>query len=137
MRLIFSAFLGLSLLAACAEPAPKYTGPVKALPAYFWDIFNRGVVADAIATECRSIRFNDPTFDADLERTIYKLYADNYTENDIGYGIDHPDEAATQKIIFDYVEDNGIILSNAETWCRAGRNEIARKTPIGRYLKAR
>jgi len=137
MRLIFSAFLGLALLAACTEPTPEYTTPGKPLPGYFNDIIDRGVVADAIASECRSLRFADATFEADLQRLVYKLYADNYTDYDISYGVDHPDEARLQKLLFDYVEDHGVILSQSETWCRAGRGEIAGKSAVGRYLLAR
>lgn len=137
MRLIFSAFLGLTLLAACGEPETAYRGPVKALPGYFWEVFNRGVIADAIASECRGLTFNDPTFDADLDRLIFRLYADNFTDYDISYGIDHPDEAATQKVIFDYISENGVILSKSETWCRAGQGEIAAGTDVGRYLRVR
>lgn len=42
-----------------------------------------------------------------------------------------------QRKLFAYVERRGVLLTEPETWCAAGRAEVAENTRIGKLLVAR
>ncbi|WP_022706482.1 DUF5333 domain-containing protein [Paracoccus zeaxanthinifaciens] len=119
------------------------TGPALALEplsqeAYVNDRLKQARVADLVRRGCGSI-------DARLIRAFnearkLKRYAldKGYTEEQIEAFLDS--DADRDRIYRDadrYMRENGVENGNEESFCRLGRNEIARQTVAGSLLSAR
>lgn len=95
-------------------------------------------IADRIRREC-------PTIDARLvfafmQARKLKSYAQDkgYSEDQIEAFLDSkPDKARIYAVAEDYMTRNGVTAGDAESFCRLGRDEIARKTVTGSLLSAK
>ncbi|MTD99481.1 hypothetical protein GIY56_04170 [Paracoccus sp. YIM 132242] len=130
--------LGSALLAAAL-----LTGPAAALPPlsqerHINDSLVQARVADVLRKGC-------PTLDARVlkafgEARKLKRYAldQGYSEAQIDAFLDNKDERRRIYAEADrYMTANGVVSGQPETFCRLGRQEIARKTIAGSLLVAR
>jgi hypothetical protein len=90
--------------------------------------------ANAIAKLCPTeFQINRPPRDAIL-KPLVKRASDSglrRVSSDDLLGMS-PDQA--RAIGLAYERERGIVRSERETWCAAGRYEVARKSPVGKYL---
>ncbi|WP_230312273.1 DUF5333 domain-containing protein [Paracoccus lichenicola] len=119
------------------------TGPAAALPPlsqerHINDSLVQARVADVLRKGC-------PTLDARVlkafgEARKLKRYAldQGYSEAQIDAFLDNKDERRRIYAEADrYMTANGVVSGQPETFCRLGRQEIARKTIAGSLLVAR
>ena len=95
-------------------------------------------VADLVRRGCGSI--DARIVRAFTEARKLKRYAldKGYTEDQIEAFLDSkPDRARIYAAADRYMRDNGVENGNEDSFCRLGRNEIARQTVAGSLLSAR
>ena len=132
-----------SIVAAMAVAASLITGPAAALEplsseAYVNDRLVQARVADMLRRGC-------PTIDARLIRAFSEARALKRYALDKGYSDDQIeaflDSKEDRKRIYAaadrYMVENGVVNGQPETFCRLGRDEIARQTVAGSLLSAR
>ena len=131
------------ILAAMAIAASLITGPAAALEplaqeAYVNDRLVQARVADLLRRGC-------PTIDARLIRAFsearaLKRYAldKGYSDAQIEAFLDSKDDRKRIYAAADrYMVENGVVNGQPDTFCRLGRDEIARQTVAGSLLSAR
>ena len=131
------------ILAAMAIAASLIAGPVAALEplsseAYVNDRLVQARVADMLRRGC-------PSIDARLIRAFSEARALKRYALDKGYSDDQIeaflDSKEDRKRIYAaadrYMVENGVVNGQPETFCRLGRDEIARQTVAGSLLSAR
>lgn len=95
-------------------------------------------IADEIRREC-------PTIDARMvyawsqARALREYARDKgYSDAQIDAFLDsRPDKDRIYAVADDYMARNGVVKGDAESYCRLGRDEIAKKTVTGSLLNAR
>lgn len=95
-------------------------------------------IADRIRREC-------PNIDARMvyawsqARALKKYARDKgYSESEIEAFLDsRPDKDRIYAVAEDYMARNGVTKGDAESFCRLGRDEIAKKTVTGSLLNAK
>ncbi|MDB6176122.1 DUF5333 domain-containing protein [Paracoccus sp. Z330] len=95
-------------------------------------------IADRIRRECPSI--DARMVYAFMQARELKKYARNqgYSEAQIDAFLDSkPDKKRIYAAADDYMARNGVKSGDAESYCRLGRDEIARKTVTGSLLSAK
>lgn len=131
--MVLNLILAVSLMAAT---------PVAALPplsenGYVNDRLIAARIADRIRRECPSISAR--MIYAYTQARALKRYARNqgYSEAQIDAFLDSkPDRARIYAVAEDYLATNGARKGDADSFCRIGRQEIARKTVAGSLLSA-
>ncbi len=99
-------------------------------------------LAAAIGDE---IRENCPTISARMFYAFSRLndlraYAKSlgYTNDDIDEMRKNPENKAELRRLRDrYLQQNGVVAGNAQSYCRLGQQEIANRTLVGSLLRAR
>lgn len=97
-----------------------------------------GVAADNIRNACPSISARMITAWSKLNGL--KTYAENkgYQEAEVRAFLKNPTEKARVKAMAAaYLKSHGAVAGNAESYCKVGREEIAKKSLIGQMLRAR
>lgn len=131
------------LLAGC-EPAPitqlpvsPAGAPVKLRPlpkAVYASAFNT-VLAGVIDDYCSRLHLNHAQADIEVQKVVDTLKAQGFTQQEARLAMDKGvDKARVQRDVFAYIEKNGIIIDEPQTYCAAGEREIARKSAIGALL---
>ena len=131
------------IFAAMAIAASLITGPAAALEplsseAYVNDRLVQARVADMLRRGC-------PSIDARLIRAFsearaLKRYAldKGYSDAQIEAFLDSKDDRKRIYAAADrYMVENGVVNGQPDTFCRLGRDEIARQTVAGSLLSAR
>ena len=119
-------------LSACATTPPE---PVKALPPEFVDAVMEAALAETIADECRSLRYDARREDKVLSDYAVRLVAAGYTERDLTVAANKMErDPVLQRKAVQMIVDRDINVLSEESWCAAGKREKARRTNIGRYL---
>ena len=132
---IRKTFLALAAVLAVTGCASSSRGPAKALPPQFVDAVMEAAMAETIAQECRSLRYNQKREDQVMWNHAKRLAAAGYTGYDLDVAARNVgrDPAMQRKAIQMMVSRN-IDPSSEASWCAAGRREKARGTNMGRYL---
>lgn len=95
-------------------------------------------VADRIRRECPSI--NARMVFAFMQARELKKYArdQGYSEAEIDAFLDsRTDKDRIYAVAEDYMASQGVVAGDAESYCRLGRDEIARNTVTGSLLSAK
>lgn len=95
-------------------------------------------IADRIRRECPSI--DARIVYAYMQARELKKYAENkgYSETQIEAFLDsRADKDRIYAVAEDYMAKNGVTAGDAESFCRLGREEIAKKTVTGSLLSAK
>lgn len=126
-----AAALALSALPAAAlEPLAQER--------YINDRLIAARIADRIRRECPSID-GRIVYAYSQARALMKYARDKgYSKAQIDAFLDSkPDKKRIYAVAEDYMARNGVRPGDAESFCRLGRDEIARKTVTGSLLSAR
>jgi hypothetical protein len=90
--------------------------------------------ANAIAKICPAeFQINRPARDAIL-KPLVKRAADSGLRRVSSEDLLGMSAEQARAIGLAYEKERGIVRSDRETWCAAGRYEVARKSPVGKYL---
>ena len=131
-RLAIWAAISFVGLAGCASSP---SGPVKALPAEFVDAALEAAMAETIAEECQSLRYNTELEERVLTTYAIRLAAAGYTQRDLEYGAKQlENDPENYKKAIKMIEDRDIDVGREASWCAAGYQEIVEGTSLGRYL---
>ncbi|MFV0385057.1 DUF5333 domain-containing protein [Paracoccus sp. (in: a-proteobacteria)] len=129
---VVTALLGATALPAAAQPVPL------SQEKYINDRLIAARIADRIRKECPSIE-GRRLFAFGQARKLYDYArSKGYDHDEIVSYID--DDAAKKRVYAvadDYMARNGVVKGDAESYCRLGRDEIARKTVSGSLLSAK
>lgn len=129
------ATLGLISLMGLGACASTPTGPVKALPPEFIDAAMEAAMAETIAEECGTLRYNTKFEEQVLTTYAVRLVAAGYTERDLEHGSKQMErDPESYRKAVKMITDRNIDVSKEASWCAAGNREISRGTSIGRYL---
>jgi hypothetical protein len=129
------ATLGLISVMGLGACATAPTGPVKALPPEFIDAAMEAAMAETIADECGSLRYNTQVEERVLTTFAVRLVAAGYTERDLRHGSKQLErDPANYRKAVKMITDRNIDVSKEASWCAAGNREISRGTSIGRFL---
>ena len=125
-------------LTAATLAAPALALEPLAQERYVNDRLIAARVADRVRRECPSI--NARIVYAWSQARALKRYAENkgYSSSEIDAFLDSKqDKARIYAAAEDYLTRNGARKGDAESFCRIGRNEIARKSVAGSLLVAK
>lgn len=128
-RAIVTAF-GLIGILGCTQT------PSKTLPPDFVNEMNAVAYAEAIASQCSTLAFDTQLESRVLIGFLLELEVRGYSQRDLEGALLNADTDATLKKIYEYMDRRRIVLGREQSWCRAGRAEMAEGTRIGRYLIA-
>ncbi len=132
---IRKTFLGLVAALAVSGCASTSQGPAKALPPAFIDGVMESAMAQTIAEECPSLRYNQSREDRVMMGYARQLAAAGYTGRDFDVAARNVSRSPDmQRKAVKMIVSRGIDPSSQASWCAAGRREKARGTNIGRYL---
>ncbi len=132
----------VALLAGCAAPGiaqlPRAPSGAKVelrpLPESVYVGLRDIAIAKMIGQYCLTIRTKDREVMAAEQSVIDELKRRNYNQAEARLAVREIDKARVQKDVFDYFEDNGILIDSGRSYCPAGEREIARKSGIGVLL---
>ncbi len=132
---IRKTFLALAAALAVSGCASTSQGPAKALPPQFIDGVLEAAMAETIAEECRSLRYNQRREDQVMMSYARQLAAAGYT----GYDLDVAARSVGRDPVYQRKAIQMLVSRNIDpaseaSWCAAGRREKARGTNMGRYL---
>ncbi len=96
-----------------------------------------GAAGDVLRTTC-------PSISARIFTVLYKLYAleryardAGYTEDEVKIFLkDKTEKARIKGLAADYLAKAGVIEGDVESYCRVGRDEIAKATLLGSLLRS-
>ena len=145
MRILLAALTALSL-AGCAEPVSGPTAAAasaasdvpsskRVLPDYAYETSFNYAMASTIVKTCPQLELRILERRRMLEPLIRRLKSDGYSEPFILQAIQNVSRERLLQDTTAYTRKRGIVPDNAESFCAAGRLEIAEGTEIGRYLR--
>lgn len=129
----------LAALAALAVPSlAAAQGPVPLNQnAHVVDSLVAARVADVIRSTCPSITARMFVVYSELEDLKKYAIAQGYTEAEVkAFLKDKTEKDKLKAIAADYLTAAGAVEGDAESYCRVGRDEIARKTLAGSLLRS-
>lgn len=138
------AFAVLSLLAlAACDTATGNSQDSAASRAEFRgeippEVYQMGLangIAEQIANECPSLRHNYSELVTQMKTLSEQLKAKGYRESDMRYLARNLPKKRVQDDAIKFIQASGIVFGEPETFCTAGRREIANGTAIGAFLK--
>lgn len=94
-------------------------------------------IAYGISRECSGFNFSKYQWDKDLDAAIDATIAKGYTRNDINHWRRTALVEQVETGIIVYANERQLDPEDPDALCRAGRDEIAGGTSIGRYLRVR
>ncbi|MEM6889948.1 MAG: DUF5333 family protein [Pseudomonadota bacterium] len=123
----------VAVLAACTQQSG---GPAKGMPDYFYNALLSSELARTLARECGGpIAYNDDTWNDRLPQLEQQLLSDGYTTRDLQQILS---EVPVDRIRSDteaFIADNSLQSGQAQSFCAAGRAEIANGSEIGSFLR--
>lgn len=133
MRRIIIYTLAASLMAGSALAKPSLR-EVEQVENGLFSI----VVADKIRRECTSISARFLRARSELRRLYEFARTQGYSEEEIEAYVNADSEKKRMEAKRDaYLRTRGVVKSNSETYCAAGRAEIQKSSQIGTLLRAR
>jgi hypothetical protein len=135
MRRTIALFVAASMaLSACT---PTFTGQPRDLPPYFYDALLSSELARTLARECSGdLGYNDDTWNTLLPQIEQQLLADGFTAGELQAILS---EVPVERIRADtesYIAENALDTDRPQTFCAAGRSEIAAGSTVGSFLEA-
>lgn len=127
-------------LAGCVEPEPAQ--PVKAMsPALKQEMIDVGIAGETVKQCGGDLTFNHQQL-ARLKPLLDAVFLDDNGKPPSNRMIDaiikkNLDMRTFQDQFLGYVQRRNILITDSRSWCAAGKQEIARKTGIGKYLLPR
>lgn len=136
------SFVAAFVLVACEPVSEPPSPPVPAssfveIPKYVWDTRFNQALAIHIANECRAFVFNSRQASAEMSAGISRAKEDGVSETQLGEFANNLQDRRIQDDAIAYISKRQIVIVQKETWCSAGRAEIAEGTQIGRFLRER
>ena len=132
----------IAVLSACQTTANTSAAPEASraefrseLPPELYDFAFAAAVAQQISGECRSIKFNKASAEAQMTALDGELKAKGYRESDLRYLADNLPRKRAQDDLIKFIQQSGVVVGEPSTFCAAGRREIANSTRIGALLK--
>jgi hypothetical protein len=123
---------GASDGADAIDPARKTRAPADVV---------RAAIASGTAEEISRQCSGEFRYNRDHENEVQTALATKYGANGVPGWAENPDgimsELEIQDAAIAYIQRRRIVMTQAETWCAAGRLEVERQTEIGKYLVAR
>jgi len=105
------------------------------LPPELYDFAVAAALAESIAGECRSIKFNKAAANERMQALDGALQAKGYQESDLRVLADKLPHKRAQDDFISFIQKNEIVITEPSTFCVAGQREIANGTQIGALLK--
>lgn len=130
MTAAVTVFALTTATASALTPLPKETHINYSLMA--------GVAADTIRKSCPSISARMITAWSKLNALKAYAIKKGYQEPEVRAFLKNPTEKArVEAMAADYLKSHGAVVGIAESYCKVGREEIAKKSLIGQMLRAR
>jgi hypothetical protein len=135
MRHAFASLAAVAFaVSACTQ---TFTGQPRDLPPYFYNALLSSELARTLARECGGdLGYNDDTWNTLLPQIEEQLLADGFTTGELQAVLS---EVPVDRIRADtesYIADNALDTNRPQTFCAAGRSEIAAGSTIGSFLEA-
>ncbi len=138
LALCATAFLAMACAPQTAPnaPAPSPIFPKDAQEAY--EFIEASLIAESIAEGCPK----EFQLDKAAEEKLYRAIDARFPDQDFvavlrdGFPVGLDAEAIAQRYLA-YAKKRKVVFADNQTWCPAGRAEIAEKTRIGSFLNAR
>ncbi|SIS51970.1 DUF5333 family protein [Phaeovulum vinaykumarii] len=140
MRSLALILAATAVLAGCVAPEPAAPPKPVSIPRggdVRNDIYAQAMAiatAQVLAKECRELRYDGRREGLVKSALANKARAQGVTAAQLHDWKTRIDKARVQREIFAYVEKRHIVIGEPQTFCAAGRKEIALNSAIGAYL---
>ena len=132
----------LMLLASCETTTSSDAGTSvsraefrDALPEEVYDFAFTASVAELLADECPSTRFDRPAATKQMKSISDGLKAKGYNQSDFRHLSKNLPRKRVQDDLIQYIQKNGLVIGEPSTFCTVARREIASGTAVGALLK--
>lgn len=128
------AITAISLgLAACTTTS----GPARDMPDYFYSALLSSELARTVARECGgALAYNQDTWNIRLPEIAEQMAADGFGQRETQQLLTNLPQDRLRADAAAYIADNQLVVGQPQTFCSAGRTEIADGTEIGSFLRA-
>ncbi|MFK7869012.1 MAG: DUF5333 family protein [Roseobacter sp.] len=128
------AITAISLgLAACSTTG----GPAREMPDYFYNALLSSELARTVAQECgESLTYDESRWNTRLPEIAEQMAADGFGQRETQQLLTNLPQDRLRADAAAYIADNNLVVGQPQTFCSAGRTEIANGTEIGSFLRA-
>jgi hypothetical protein len=130
--------VALTLLAGCVAPEGDMTKPAaqqRPIPEDVYSELRDMALAKKIAQACPAYAFSTMKQDSYFHDVEADLYKRGYKAHEMERWARNLDQARLQKDIFAYIEKRNIVITQRQTFCAAGAQELSEGTRVAYYLR--